>query len=252
VEITFLGTGAAFSATSYNSSALVGRTLLLDAGPPLCVHLPRVGVAIEEPRAVLLSHFHADHTFGLATLLLGRALTLEEPPPLEVFGPEGTARYLEQLLDLAWGDAMRELAWSKLRLSVRELRPGDRFDAAGLEGAAYEMRHSRRFTCLGYVVGDGRVRLGYTGDAEMSDGLRALLSDCDHVIAEMTYREPAAMHLARTEVERLMGEHPAVRFLLTHRGPDEPVDGAILVRDFQRFELPLPDAPRSAGRGGAA
>jgi ribonuclease BN (tRNA processing enzyme) len=239
VEITFLGTGAAFSPTAYNSSVLVGRNLLLDAGAPLCVHLPRVGVGIGEPRAVLLSHFHADHTFGLAALLLGRALTLEDPPAIEVFGPRGTNRYVEQLMELAWGDAMHELAWSKLRLRVREVGAGERFDAAGMEGTAYEMRHSRRFACLGYVLeGDG-LRLGYTGDAELSDGLKSLLRDCDHVIAEMTYKEPAAMHLARTQVQQLMSEHPGVRFLLTHRGPDEPVDGAILARDFQRLELPL-------------
>jgi ribonuclease BN (tRNA processing enzyme) len=142
-------------------------------------------------------------------------------------------------MELAWGDAMREVAWSKLRLSVRELSPGERFEVAGMEGAAYEMKHSRRFPCLGYVVGGDGVRLGYTGDAEVSPGLDRLLGDCDHVIAEMTYREPAAMHLARTQVMRLMDEHPAVRFLLTHRGPDEPVDGAILPHDFQRFQLPL-------------
>ena len=47
------------------------------------------------------------------------------------------------------------------------------------------------------------------------------------------------MHLARTQILQLMDEHPGVRFLLTHRGPDEPVKGAILARDFQRVQLPL-------------
>ena len=239
VDVTFLGTGAAVSPTAYNVSVLVDRTLLLDAGPPLCVHLPRVGVRIDEPRAVLLTHFHADHTFGLAALILGRSLLAEEGPPLEVYGPVGTTRYVTQLLDFAWGEHMRDLAWTKLRLSVHELRPGDRFSPAGVAGVAYEMRHTTRFSCLGYVIAADGVRLGYTGDAEVSDGLLALLRDCDHVIAEMTYREPAAMHLARTEIVRLMAEHPRVRFLLTHRGPDEPVNGALLVHDFQRVRLPL-------------
>lgn len=239
MDVTFLGTGAAFSPTAYNVSVLVDRTILLDAGPPLCVHLPRVGVGIDEVRAVLLTHFHADHTFGLATLLLGRALLRENAPSMEVFGPAGTTRYLEQLLDFAWGKEMRELAWRTLQLSVRELGPGDRFSLAGAEGTAYEMRHSTRFPCLGYVVAAGAVRLGYTGDAEVSDGLRALLGDCDHVIAEMTYTEPASMHMARTEILQLMKEYPAVRFLLTHRGPDDPVNGALLAHDFERVRLPL-------------
>ena len=239
VDVTFLGTGAAFSPTAYNVSVLVDRTILLDAGPPLCVHLPRVGIGIDEPRAVLVTHFHADHTFGLAALLLGRALQSENGPPMEVFGPVGTTRYLQQLLDFAWGEQLRELAWTKLPLTVHELRPGDRFAPAGVTAAAYEMRHSSRFSCLGYVIAGDGVRLGYTGDAEVSDGLRALLDDCDHVIAEMTYREPAAMHLARTEIVQLMKEHPGVRFLLTHRGPDEPVSGALLAHDFERVRLPL-------------
>lgn len=237
--MTFLGTGAAFSETSYNASALIDRTVLLDAGPPLCVHLPRVGVRIEEPRGVLLSHFHADHTFGLASLMLGRALLCREPTPLSVFGPTGTRAYLEQLLDFAWGREMRDLTVEKLELTVTELQNGDAFTVDGSRGRAYGMKHSTRFPCLGYVVERGGVRLGYTGDAERSAGLDALLRDCDHVIAEMTYDAPGSMHLARTEIEALMAEHPQVRFLLTHRGPDRPVDGALLVHDFQRVHLPL-------------
>jgi ribonuclease Z len=239
VDVTFLGTGSAFSPAAYNASVLLDRTILLDAGAPLCVHLPKVGVGIHEPRAVLISHFHADHTFGLAALILGRALLHDSALPLEVLGPVGTTRYLEQLLEFAWGADMRELAWRKLQLSVHELRPGDRFNAAGAAGAAYEMRHTSRSPCLGYVIERDGVRLGYTGDAENSDGLRALLSDSDHVIAEMTYEEPGPMHLARPQILQLMAEHPGVRFLLTHRGPDQEVSGALLAHDFQRVRLPL-------------
>src|SRR5438105_4598889 len=43
MEVTFLGTGAAFSPHAYNAAILSDRTILMDAGAPLTVHLPKAG-----------------------------------------------------------------------------------------------------------------------------------------------------------------------------------------------------------------
>ena len=240
VEITFLGTGAAFSPDAYNASILVDRDILLDAGAPLTVHLPRVGVSLDAPRAVLLSHFHADHTFGLAWLMVGRVLHNEHTPPLTVYGPVGTTAYLRQLLDLAWGEQMRRLSWERLQLTVQELTGGMAFEADGSHGTAFTMQHVRRMNCLGFTLERDGVRLGYTGDAEMSPQLEALVSSCDHLITEMTYdQETGELHLGRRDVEGLMERHPSTRFIITHRGSDTPVNGAVMARDFLTLHLPL-------------
>jgi ribonuclease Z len=239
VEVTFLGTGAAFSPNGYNASILVDRTILLDAGAPLCVHLPHVGVEIAEPRAALLSHFHADHTFGLATFLLGRALMEQHGPAFTIYGPAGTADYIRGLLDFAWGEEMRYLTFHRLQLTVRDLAPGEAFTIDGAQGRAFQMTHSARFSCLGYLLERDGVRLGYTGDAASSTGLQQLIQASDHVIAEMTYDDPGEMHLSRREILDLMRSYPKVRFLLTHRGTDRSVDGAVLAHDFLTVQLPL-------------
>lgn len=239
MEVTFLGTGTAFSAGAYNASILVDRLILLDAGAPLCVHLPRAGVALTGPRAVFLTHFHADHTFGLASLMLGRALLPDRGDPLLVVGPVGTQDYLVQLLDLAWGEEMRRLTWGRLEVRVTELGHDGVVDLNGYRVRAFEMTHTSRFPCLGYVLENEQIRLGYTGDSEVSANLDSLLRSCDHVIAEMTYAEPGQMHLSRVDIMRLMQAHPKVRFVLTHRGTDQAVNGAVLARDFLTLRLPL-------------
>ena len=240
VEVTFLGTGAAFSPTAYNASILVDGIILLDAGAPLTVHLPRAGVSLDAPRAVLLSHFHADHTFGLAALMLGRVLNNENTPSLGVYGPIGTTAYLQQLLDLAWGEEMRRLTWERLQLTVHELTGGTAFEVDGSHGTAFTMQHSRRMNCLGFTVERDGVRLGYTGDAEMSAQLEALVAASDHVITEMTYNvERGKMHLGRPDVEGLMERHPSTRFIITHRGTEAVVSGAVMARDFLTLHLPL-------------
>jgi len=239
MKLTFLGSGHAFSSHSYNASILVDRMLLLDAGAPLCVHLPRAGIGIDEPQAVLLTHFHADHTFGLAQLVAARTVESPAASPLTVLGPRGTSDYVRQLLDFAWGETLRRLAWDRLRITVIELRDRQRFGLNGYQGTAYEMRHSSRFPALGFALEANGVRLGYTGDAELCPGVEALISACDHVFSEMTYAEPAEMHLSRPEVERLMAAHRDVKFILTHRATESAINGAILARDFLTLDLPL-------------
>jgi ribonuclease Z len=240
VEVTFLGTGAAFSPYAYNAAILVDRTILLDAGAPLTVHLPKAGVSLDEPRAVLLSHFHADHTFGIAWLILGRVILNEQSPPLTVFGPTGTTAYLERLLDLAWGEEMRRHSWKRLQLTVHELAGGDAFEVEGSKARAFRMQHASHFDCLGFTMERDGVRLGYSGDAEMSAQLEALVGASDHVITEMTYEdEGGGMHLARKDVEALMQRHPSTRFIITHRGSEGSVSGAVMAKDFLTLRLPL-------------
>jgi ribonuclease Z len=240
MEVTFLGSGAAVASTGYNASLLVDRTLLLDAGAPLCVHLPRVGVSISAPAAVVLSHFHADHTFGLASLVLGRVLLEDPPPPLRIIGPGGTTAYLNQLVEFAWGPEMLQAAHDRHQLQVEEIEPGEERSVAGYMLAAYRMKHSSRFPCLGYVLSADGVHLGYSGDAESSPELEALVSASNHAVVEMTYETPGPMHLSRVEVVDLLRRHPSVRFILTHLGTDSEVSGALLARDFSTLRLPLP------------
>jgi len=62
----------------------------------------------------------------------------------------------------------------------------------------------------------------------------------DHLITEMTYdHESGAMHLSRRDVEGLMARHPKTRFIITHRGSDGEVSGAVMARDFLTLRLPL-------------
>jgi ribonuclease BN (tRNA processing enzyme) len=219
---------------------LIDRTLLLDAGAPLTVHLPKSGVSISEPRAVVLTHFHADHTFGLAWLILARVLEVKAPPPLRIIGPTGTRAHVTELLRLAWGPEILQAAIDRRQVEVEEVEGGDTFSLPGYRATAYTMKHTSRFLCLGYLLFGSGVRLGYSGDAEASPELEALVGASDHVVVEMTYDTPGAMHLSRPQVEEMMRRHPSVRFILTHLGTEVELSGALSARDFLTVQLPLP------------
>ena len=102
------------------------------------------------------------------------------------------------------------MSWERLQLRVQELADGDSFELDGSRGQAFKMQHASRLDCLGFVIERDGVRLGYTGDAEMSPQLDALIEASDHVISEMTYDDEG-------------GE----------------LHGAVMARDFLTLQLPL-------------
>jgi ribonuclease BN (tRNA processing enzyme) len=103
------------------------------------------------------------------------------------------------------------------------------------------MQHVDELNCLGFTIERDGVRLGYSGDAEVSPELEALVAASDHVIAEMTYPEgdSAELHLGRKDVEGLMERHPSTHFIITHLSAEVSVNGAVMARDFLTLRLPL-------------
>jgi ribonuclease BN (tRNA processing enzyme) len=124
---------------------------------------------------------------------------------------------------------------------VNELAGGDAFEVDGSRARAFRMQHVSELNCLGFTIERDGVRLGYSGDAEMSAELEALVASSDHVIAEMTYPEGdgSELHLGRKDVEGLMARHPSTRFIITHLSAEVSVSGAVMARDFLTLHLPL-------------
>src|SRR5207237_7227596 len=139
-----------------------------------------------------------------------------------------------------WGEEMRRMSWERLQLKVQELADGDSFQIDGSHGRAFKMQHASRLACRGFVIDRDGVHLGYTGDAEMSPPLDALVSASDNVISEMTYDDQGGeLHLARKDIEELMTRRPSVRFILTHRGGESSVSGAVMAREFLTLQPPM-------------
>src|SRR5439155_276505 len=82
-------------------AALAAR-FLVDAGSGVGAQLVRAGIRPYDWPRVLITHHHSDHTIDLGHLLITRWI-VGQNAPLEVWGPAGTRRQIEKLLDyLGW------------------------------------------------------------------------------------------------------------------------------------------------------
>jgi ribonuclease Z len=104
LRLTFLGTGAGFPTPGRGATALAlehgRRRYLLDCGEGTLRALQERGIPFGGVRAVLLSHFHADHCLGLPGLLQTFQLMGRERR-LDIYGPPGVRDFVHRAVGLA-------------------------------------------------------------------------------------------------------------------------------------------------------
>ena len=243
MELTFFGTGAAFAGDAHNAAYLLDRRLLIDCGAPVHVLMNRTGHDLCAVEAAIITHQHADHTFGLPFFLASKAIDCPGDHPFVVAGPPGFEAYFTELMLLAWGSKLKNIVWERLRLRFVEVAPGSDAEVAGFHVHAERMIHVPEFPCLGYVFEKGGVKFGFSGDCGVCPGLDALVELSDQVLVEMTGVSGDPGHMSRSDVEALVAANPGKRFYLTHlnrRNDPEPVPGAVMAEDSTTVEL----APR--------
>ena len=108
MRITVLGSGSAFSTCGCNAGYLVDGRVLIDCGAPVPALVRRAATSIHAITLVLLTHFHADHSFMLPTILGARAFSDPAAPgSLVIGGPVGTREYITRLVVDGYGSHIR-------------------------------------------------------------------------------------------------------------------------------------------------
>ncbi|MFN8581435.1 MAG: MBL fold metallo-hydrolase [Gemmatimonadaceae bacterium] len=185
MRITTVGTGTAAPHPRRVQSAVfievADLRLLIDCGSGAVHRMAELGVPWATLTHVALTHFHADHTSDLATLLFAWRWG-QLPPrsePATVIGPPGTIDLLRKHAD-AMGGSMLEAIPS---LTIAELAPGETMQLGPYALEARKVPHTVESVAYS-LSGDGR-RLVVSGDmafdpsfAEWARGSDVLVCEC--------------------------------------------------------------------------
>jgi ribonuclease BN (tRNA processing enzyme) len=211
LKVTLLGTGVGIPQPGRSQSSLLmenGSPLLFDCGAGTLLRLADAGINMQDLGTVVLTHLHLDHSSDV--LALANARYLLGLPGLEVYGPEGTAQWLQ-----AQRSAYPYL--EKMAVSVHEMKPMDVISLKGYDIFAEEARHS--VTALAYRVDCGDNVVVYSGDTEPSPRVAALAEGADLLIHECSFPEPfdVTNHTTPRKLGRLLKN--VGRVVLTHFYP---------------------------------
>ena len=143
--VVFLGTSAAVPAGGRGLPGVAyvyrGSVVVLDAGEGTQERLQRCGLSPLRVEAVLVTHMHGDHVFGLPGLMQSMAM-LGRRRLLVVAGPPGLRRFLEEA-------ALATYWLPPYPVWLAELAPWERLVLpSGVVVEAFPVRH--RVPALGY------------------------------------------------------------------------------------------------------
>jgi ribonuclease Z len=242
LELTFLGSGNAFAGSRYWSSFVLNRRYLFDAPPTLLPHLNRLAIPTLDIAAVFVTHFHADHFFGLPFLYLDYEHLSNRTQDLVIVGPPGAEEIVERVSQL--GFAGLTSGHKRYKRVYQEAHEGQEGTAVDLpyRAVAVEQESKGPLDCFGYKVNVGGRVLSYTGDTVMCDGVRELARDADVLVIDCScWQGPCPHHMSFEELRRFREEVPTkTTFVLTHLDVGPPpleVDGMIVADDFATVRL---------------
>jgi ribonuclease BN (tRNA processing enzyme) len=232
MQVEILGTGTAVpSLRRLSSSYLVSvgpLRLLVDVGPSVVRRLLEAGHTVDDVDAILLTHFHIDHTADLSTFLFACNYgSVERKKPLTIVGGKGISLFHRRLSRLyPW------IVPKGFQLSVKStIRDTLRLGPVSVSWATVNHREESVAFRI-EEVGPARKSVVFSGDTDYAPSLAELATGADLLVVECAFPERKVKgHLNLETLLPLVRQASPGKVILSHLHPEW---------DYYRAPLPAP------------
>lgn len=240
MEIVLTGTGSPLpDANRAGPSTLVkaGDThVLVDAGRGVVMRMAGAGGMPALLGGVLITHLHSDHVCALNDVITTHWVTTQGNGELKIFGPVGTAQFVERQLhalepDIGYRIEHHADLTEGPKVEVTELEPGDRFTIGNIEVETAATMHAPVRPTIGFrLTHEGSVA-ALVGDTIPCDGVDQLARGADAYVQTVIRRDivetiPIEMvqdildyHSGVVDAAETAARVGAKRLVLTHMVP---------------------------------
>ena len=245
MKIKTIGTGNIYVADR-SACTLIDDHILVDCGNGAVKTLLQQGVNIAQIDAVLITHCHGDHTLDIPFLIIDRQGIADqvELQPLHIYCRRGLADKIYQIFNLLHPEVNVPEFMTAAKVEFSEF---DSLNDAEVSPdylvTSYEVQHHPQISANGYVIQHDDIRLGFSGDCHLCDGVEAVIRASDIALLDTTSVEPSRPHMSVHDVISLVNEyHKPV--IATHMGRaarqylmSERPDEITVPRDGDEFML---------------
>ena len=222
-RVTLLGTGVPIpNPQRFGPATLIeagDQTILIDAGRGVTMRLFQLGIPIGRVDALLLTHFHSDHTVGIPDLWLTGWLSsyfAARRRPFHVVGPTGTSQLMRHLeaaysRDIEIRVADEKLSREYAAITTHEFEEdGVVYEAGGLRMTAFTVDHGAAITpACGYRIDYASHSVVISGDTRYNENVVKFGTGVDLLIHEVAMA-PSEL-LEEASIRRILNHHTSPR-----------------------------------------
>ena len=210
---------------------LPGGNLLIDTSPDLRQQLLREKIGLVH--AVVYTHAHADHLFGLDDL---RLMQFYLGGPVPLYCELSVEERIRKSYDYAFGDADHLHTGAVPRLEIFSIGL-EQFEVLGTRVTPVRLGHGRHNQVLGFRIGN----VAYCTDTNaIPSASMDLLRDLDVLVLDCLRPEPHDTHFGIEEALEVAAELSPKRTLFTHMS---------CKLDYEKTNAQLPDGVELAYDG---
>ncbi|MFD1020241.1 MBL fold metallo-hydrolase [Thalassobacillus hwangdonensis] len=224
MDIQFLGTGSAYPGSERDNTSICfsndGYHVLVDVSGNPCRKLKQFQVDLGELDAVVFTHFHIDHIYGLPSLLWGMWLESRKKP-LQIYCDYRNEKKLQE-----WLTTMEAEKWPIAFAIEVETFDGDKKEelltVGGMTFSCFKALHSVPTVGLDIRFGDQVVV--YSSDTEFNTHIKEY-EHIDMLIHEATSaRKLAGNHTSLGEIVEKYDMDKMEEVVLVHLSDNEPYE----------------------------
>ncbi|MBE7073985.1 MAG: ribonuclease Z [Clostridiales bacterium] len=211
MKIKVLGCSNSWT-SRWTSCYQVNENILMDCGCDAYKAYLQTGKSLTDIKLFLITHFHADHIYGLNVFLtfVHRNRTNKTYKPT-IVGPKGIQKMCERVF---YTSNLIKFDFSDY-VNFVEVKDGDSFEFDGIKISAHKLNHGD-VVDFGYILNENEKSIGYTGDTTLVPALFKFIEKCDTCIMNISRTKTNAKHLGVDAFEMLKTKYPNKKLLATH------------------------------------